>query len=138
MEIPKVLWLKNNMKPSDFDECQFFDLPDFLTYRATGLSARSVCSVTCKCSYVPSKGGWQPEFFDRIGLKHLHETGYKQLGATMSAQDAEGQGLAEGFGQNREDVLTAGTPVGRGLSKKAAEELGLIEGTPVGSGVIDA
>ena len=35
-------------------------------------------------------------------------------------------------------VLTAGQPVGHGLSKQAAEDLGLIEGTAVGSGVIDA
>lgn len=35
-------------------------------------------------------------------------------------------------------ILTAGQPVGRGLSKKAAEELGLKEGTAVGSAVIDA
>ena len=36
------------------------------------------------------------------------------------------------------NVLTAGLPVGKGLSKKAAAELGLAEGTPVGSGLIDA
>ena len=35
-------------------------------------------------------------------------------------------------------VLTAGQPVGNGLSKLAAEELGLLPGTAVGSGVIDA
>jgi ribulose kinase len=35
-------------------------------------------------------------------------------------------------------VLTAGQPVGKGLSKQAAQELGLVEGTAVGSGVIDA
>lgn len=35
-------------------------------------------------------------------------------------------------------VLTAGQPVGKGLSAQAAEELGLNEGTAVGSGVIDA
>ena len=35
-------------------------------------------------------------------------------------------------------VLTAGQPVGKGLSKRAAEDLGLMEGTAVGSGVIDA
>lgn len=35
-------------------------------------------------------------------------------------------------------VLTAGQPVGKGLTEKAAEELGLKVGTPVGSGVIDA
>ena len=35
-------------------------------------------------------------------------------------------------------VATAGLPVGSGLSQKAAEELGLLPGTPVGSAVIDA
>ena len=35
-------------------------------------------------------------------------------------------------------VLTAGEPVGEGLSKTAAAELGLTQGMPVGSGVIDA
>lgn len=38
----------------------------------------------------------------------------------------------------KRQLLTAGLPVGRGLTAKAARELGLIEGTPVGSGVIDA
>ncbi|KAJ8085994.1 hypothetical protein PM082_004813 [Marasmius tenuissimus] len=119
MEIPKVLWLKNNMDTKLFENCQFFDLPDFLTYRATEDNTRSCCSVTCKCSFVPTKG-WQPDFFEKIGLKELVERDYKQLGAANL------------------DVLTAGMPVGNGLSKKAAEEFGLVEGTPVGSGVIDA
>jgi ribulose kinase len=35
-------------------------------------------------------------------------------------------------------VLTAGQPVGNGLSKQAAQDLGLVQGTAVGSGVIDA
>ncbi|KAF5346942.1 hypothetical protein D9758_010142 [Tetrapyrgos nigripes] len=119
MEIPKTLWLKNNMDPSLFSRCQFFDLPDFLTYRATHDNTRSVCSVTCKCSFVP-ESGWQAEFFEKIGLKELVDREYKQLGAT------KGQ------------VRAAGSPIGKGLSKKAAEELGLAEGTPVGSGLIDA
>ncbi|KAI0334932.1 Pentulose kinase [Cubamyces sp. BRFM 1775] len=118
MEIPKTLWLKRHMKPELFKRCQFFDLPDFLTYRATGFNRRSCCSVACKCSYVPIKGGWQPEFFQKIGLGEFVENEFEQLG--------------------REEVLTAGMPVGNGLSKKAAEETGLLEGTPVGSGVIDA
>lgn len=35
-------------------------------------------------------------------------------------------------------ILTAGQPVGKGLSTQAASELGLLEGTAVGSAVIDA
>ena len=108
------------MKPSLFSRCQFFDLPDYFTYKATGNSTRSCCSVTCKCSYVPNKG-WQTDFFEAIGLGDLVDgRRYGQMGAA------------------RGEVLTAGLPVGNGLSKKAAGELGLVEGTPVGSGLIDA
>ncbi|KAG6840636.1 hypothetical protein C0991_005401 [Blastosporella zonata] len=119
MEIPKILWLKNHMAPSLFSRCQFFDLPDFLTYRATSNVTRSACSLTCKCSYVPSSG-WNAEFFEIIGLGEIGKGGYKQIGAEAN------------------NLLTAGRPVGKGLSKKAAQELGLEEGTPVGSGLIDA
>lgn len=119
MEVPKVLWLKNNMPLERFSKCQFFDLPDFLTYRATKDSTRSCCSVTCKCSFVP-KTGWHNDFFQKIGLGQLVVNEYVQMGAE------EGK------------VLTAGMPVGTGLSKQAAEELGLVEGTPVGSALIDA
>ncbi|KAK7054856.1 hypothetical protein VNI00_003319 [Paramarasmius palmivorus] len=103
MEVPKVLWLKNHMDPSLFGRCQFFDLPDFLTYRATEDNTRSCCSVTSDWS-------------------NSRKEGYRQMGAP----------------EGPKDVLTAGMPVGSGLSKKAAEEFGLVEGTPVGSGVIDA
>jgi ribulose kinase len=116
MVIPKILWLKKNMKPSLFSNCQFFDLPDFLTYQATKDSSRSCCSLTCNCSYVPS--GWQDEFFNQIGLEELVKRQYSQV--------------------SKGEPLLAGMPVGKGLSKGAAEELGLMEGTPVGSALIDA
>ncbi|KAH9950160.1 Pentulose kinase [Amylocystis lapponica] len=119
MEIPKTLWLKKHMKPERFARCQFFDLPDFLTYRATSDNIRSCCSLTCKCSFVPAKG-WQADFFTKIGLPEFPQNKYTQLGGAD------------------QKVLTAGLPVGNGLSKRAAEEMGLLEGTPVGSGVIDA
>lgn len=35
-------------------------------------------------------------------------------------------------------ILTAGQPVGRGLTAQSAKEFGLLAGTPVGSAVIDA
>lgn len=118
MEIPKILWIKRRMKPDLFSRCQFFDLPDYLTYRATGSVVRSCCSLTCKCSYVPG-AGWDDGFFEKIGLGEFVSSGYAQIGASSG-------------------VLTAGEPVGDGLTKAAADELGLAQGTPVGSGVIDA
>ena len=120
MEIPKILWLKNNMTPELFSRCQFFDLPDFLTYQATQDNGRSCCSLTCKCSYIPNLG-WQREFFKQIGLDELSDRNYAQVG------------VGEG-----EQTLIAGMPDGEGLSEKAAAELGLLPGTPVGSALIDA
>ncbi|KAI9507189.1 Pentulose kinase [Russula earlei] len=116
MEIPKILWLKHLMAPDRFDRCQFFDLPDFLTYRATGARTRSLCSLTCKCTYVPGNG-WDCAFMCQIGLDAFVQNEFAALGT---------------------DVLTAGKPVGDGLTVRAAAELGLEPGTPVGSGVIDA
>ncbi|TNY19474.1 hypothetical protein DMC30DRAFT_353846 [Rhodotorula diobovata] len=127
MEVPKMLWLKNNMPSELFAQCMFFDLPDWLTYRATGDLARSNCSLACKCSYVPpgveGSKGWNDEFFEQIGLGDFVKNDFVQVGGVP--------------GQNGL-ILTAGQPVGAGLSKKAAEELGLKEGTAVGSAVIDA
>ncbi|KAF8516640.1 Pentulose kinase [Gautieria morchelliformis] len=113
MEIPKVLWLKRHMPADLFERCHFFDLPDYITYLATSARTRSACSLTCKCSY--------PAFFRAIGLQSMIDNDFRQL-------DDDG----------KRGLLTAGLPVGRGLSAEAAEELGLVKGTPVGSGVIDA
>ena len=132
MEIPKTLWLKKHMPSDLFSQCQFFDLPDYLTYRATGGSTtRSACSLTCKCSFVPrteeSPGGWQDGFFEQIGLGEFVKNDYAQIGP-----------VKEVGGKRATEILTAGLPVGTGLSIQAAKELGLKGGTPVGSAVIDA
>ncbi|GAA6060420.1 hypothetical protein JCM10212_002188 [Sporobolomyces blumeae] len=127
MEVPKMLWLKNHMPASLFSSCMFFDLPDWLSYRATADLARSNCSLACKCSYVPpgveGSKGWNDEFFTEIGLEEFVKNDFVQVGGIPGKN-----GL----------ILTAGQPVGKGLSKRAAEELGLKEGTAVGSAVIDA
>src|SRR6202011_4953339 len=45
MEIPKILWLKRHL-PASYDAAgHFFDLADYLSFRATGSTARSVCTV---------------------------------------------------------------------------------------------
>lgn len=123
-----MLWLKKHMPARTFTESMFFDLPDYLTYKATGSKARSNCSLVCKCSYVPpgvdgSTLGWQPDFFKQIGLGEMVDNSFEQLGGVP------GKGGI---------VLTAGQPVGEGLSEEAAQQLGLAMGTAVGSGLIDA
>jgi ribulose kinase len=100
-----------------------------VTYRATGSLARSSCSLVCKCSYIPagatpSSQGWNTQLFNEIGLGSIVQNDFKQLGG----DPVHGGGL----------VLTAGLPIGTGLNEQAAQDLGLLAGTPVGSAVIDA
>ncbi|KAI9028278.1 hypothetical protein CLU79DRAFT_738579 [Phycomyces nitens] len=124
MEIPKTLWLKENMPSAKWDDLAYImDLPDFLTFKATGHLARSTCSLTCKCSYLPPGvgNGWDASYFEAIGLGCLVNENWKRLG-----------------GETEGGVLHAGDSVGRGLTAQAAAELGLKQGTPVGSAVIDA
>lgn len=85
MEIPKVLWLKNNMPKELFDRCKFYDLTDALTHLATGSESRSYCSVVCKQGFVPvgvdgSVKGWQEDFLKEIGLEDLCEDNFKRMG----------------------------------------------------------
>lgn len=85
MEIPKVLWLKNNMPPELFARCKFYDLADALTHIATGSETRSFCSTVCKQGFVPvgvdgSVKGWQEDFLVKIGLGDLVEDNFKRMG----------------------------------------------------------
>ncbi len=85
MEIPKVLWLKNNMPADMFANSKFYDLADALTHIATGKETRSYCSTVCKQGYVPvgvdgSVKGWQEDFLNEIGLKALVEDDCRRIG----------------------------------------------------------
>ncbi|KAF2813709.1 Pentulose kinase [Mytilinidion resinicola] len=127
MEIPKVLWLKNNMPKELFDRCKFYDLTDALTHMATGGETRSFCSVVCKQGFVPvgvdgSVKGWQEDFLTDIGLKDLCEDNFKRMGGVDGVNGK---------------YLTAGELVGT-LSERAAQDMGLPPGIAIGSGVIDA
>jgi FGGY-family pentulose kinase len=95
----------------------FLDLPDFLTWRATGVASRSLCSLACKWGYLAHEGRWDTGLLRAVGLGGLEEEGFARIGAT---------------------ALPLGVPVGQGLSAAAAAELGLPEGLPVSSSIIDA
>ncbi|KIW48357.1 uncharacterized protein PV06_00951 [Exophiala oligosperma] len=127
MEIPKVLWLKNNMPKELFDRCKFYDLTDALEHLATGNEKRSFCSVVCKQGYVPvgvdgSVKGWQEDFLKEIGLEDLAEDNFKRMGGVNGVNG---------------EYLSAGELAGY-LCERAAADLGLPAGIAVGSGVIDA
>jgi len=121
METPKLLWLKENLPATWKRTARFLDLPDFLTYRATGDDTRSLCTTVCKWTYLGHKGtaggGWDESYFRKIGLGDLAQEKFARIGQT---------------------IRPMGEPLGRGLTAAAARELGLRPGIPVGVSIIDA
>ncbi|OEO31012.1 ribulokinase [Devosia insulae DS-56] len=116
MQTPKLLWLSENRPQVFRDAWQFFDLSDFLSWRATGSLVRSSCTVTCKWTYLAHEQRWDPSYFEQVGLGELAREGFVRIGT---------------------EVVPPGTRVG-GLNEAAATELGLMAGTPVAAGMIDA
>lgn len=116
MQLPKLCWLARHLPASFTRTRRFLDLPDFLSYRATGSDRRSECTTTCKWGYLPHVGGWQPELLRAIGLGELCERGYERIGPV---------------------VRPVGELAGK-LRPEAAAELGLEPGVPVAISLIDA
>lgn len=117
MQTPKLLWLLEN-RPDVFARAwQFFDLTDFLTWRCTGSLVRSNCTLTCKWTYLGHENRWDDSYFHAVGLGTLADEGFVRIGV---------------------DVAVPGTALGQGLTATAAEDLGLVAGTPVAVGLIDA
>lgn len=126
MELPKIKWLKRNMPEGMFQSCKFFDLPDYLTMKATGKETRSYCSVVCKQGYIPkgitSRNGWSAEFLNKIGLPELVADDFSKLGGLDGVNGS---------------YISAGETIGV-LTPESARALGLTTDCCVGSGVIDA
>ena len=114
MEIPKLMWLKRHVPRTWARAGHFFDLADFLTWKASGSTTRSQCTLTCKWTWVGQDGGWQPDFLATVGLADMLERGALP-----------------------EQASPVGSDLGP-LTETAAAELGLTPRCRVGAGLIDA
>ena len=83
MQTPKLLWLREHMPASFARARRFLDLPDFLTYRATGIDTRSLCTTTCKWTYLAHESGWDASYFRSIGLGALSDEGFERIGTRV-------------------------------------------------------
>lgn len=117
MEVPKLLWLKEHNRKTYDAAAHFFDLPDYLSWRATGSLARSLCTVVCKWTYLGHERRWDEGFFRQTGLSDLADDDFVRIG---------------------QDIVDIATPIDGGLTERAAADLGLLPGTPVGASLIDA
>lgn len=114
MEAPKLMWLRRNAQQSWARAGYFFDLADFLTWRATGQAERSTCTLTAKWTYLAHDGGWRSDFFDKIGIPDMLDRGALPKRA-----------------------VEVGAQVGW-LTEATAKDLGLSTRCAVSSGLIDA
>ncbi|XP_053684239.1 FGGY carbohydrate kinase domain-containing protein [Sabethes cyaneus] len=118
MECPKLLWLKKNMFDQTWTKAgAFFDLPDFLTYKATGSLNRSICSAVCKWNYDAMQKTWSSEYFSNIGMVDLTTNNFYLIG---------------------QEVNVPGSPITNGLSPEAAKAMSLNAGIAVATSMIDA
>ncbi len=115
MQIPKLMWLKRRFPERWASAGYFFDLADFLTWKASGSTHRSKCTLTSKWTYLGHKTpSWQTEFLAEVDLVDL---------------------LARGR------LPAVASPIGRDLgplTSLAASDLGLTTDCRVGVGLIDA
>eukprot|EP00922_Rhytidocystis_sp_ex-Travisia-forbesii_P040778 GHVS01060800.1.p1 GENE.GHVS01060800.1~~GHVS01060800.1.p1 ORF type:complete len:988 (-),score=188.37 GHVS01060800.1:422-3385(-) len=127
MDIPKILWLKEECPSAYYGAYKMMDLVDFLTYRASGVDRRSVCSVTCKANWAHPEVG-------RRGLVDVGDGGWlKEFLFAAGLQDVNLAALGGG------NIGYVGTPLSpTGLPLQSADELGLTCSTVVGIGLIDA
>ncbi|HEY2408156.1 MAG TPA: FGGY-family carbohydrate kinase [Polyangiaceae bacterium] len=138
MEMPKLLWLARHLPQQFRAAYRFFDLPDFLSYRATGCDVRSLCTTVCKWTYLghePRGAGWSRSFFDGIGLGELLADDARRIGSDVRALGERVGALQESAA--RELGLTAGTAVAVSVIDAHAGGIGLL-GTPYGDARLDA
>ncbi len=116
MQTPKLLWIKENLPETWGRAARFYDLPDYLVVRATGVDVRSECTTTCKWTYLAHENRWDEGFFQQVGLGDLAADGFEKIGSK---------------------VAPVGSRAGE-LTELSARELGLVAGTAVAVALIDA
>lgn len=115
MQVPKLMWLKRHLPESWARAGHFFDLVDYLTWRATGSLDRSQSTLTCKWTWLGNaEPGWRRDFLEAVGLAELVEKA-----------------------RLPERASPPGADLGP-LTPEAAAQLGLTTNCRVGAGLIDA
>jgi len=112
MELPKLLWLRRHFPERYAATRRFLDLADYMAWRASGADVASVCTLTCKWNYLAHERRFSDSLLAAVGLTDLLPkipTDIRQLGSAA--------GL---------------------VSNRGAADLGLLPGTAVATGIIDA
>lgn len=71
--IPKVLWIKRHQPEIYKKSYKIIEQLDWFNYKLSGKLTTSICQAACKWNYVEEKGGWDPSFFNAIGLEDYED-----------------------------------------------------------------
>ncbi|TNH45387.1 FGGY-family carbohydrate kinase [Photorhabdus luminescens] len=112
MELPKILWLKRHFPQRYQDIWRFFDLADFLVWKATAADVASICTLTCKWNYLAH----QKQFSEKL----LYDVGLEDLTNKVPPT-----------------IIELGEKAGY-LTAEVAKDFGLHTGVIVAGGIIDA
>src|SRR3954467_5025438 len=85
MEIPKLLWLKRHLPSTYRSAGHFFDLADYLSFRATGSAPRSFAPRACQWNFAAHEAPWSGSYFERVGLGDLAAEKYTKIGNEIVA-----------------------------------------------------
>ena len=102
MELPKLLWLQHHHPETWNKAWRFFDLADFLVWKATGQDVASLCTLTCKWNYLAHEARFSDTLLRAVGLENLltkipeHILDVADCAGTLSPQAAHALGLSEG------------------------------------------
>lgn len=108
----KAAWLKEN-EPETYRRARWLlDAPDWLGLKLTGEAVQNLTSAAMKMYYDADNGGWPHELYDTVGAGDVFDKLPDRMGALGSRLGS--------------------------LLPHVAADLGLLPGTPVGQGGIDA
>ena len=71
MELPKILWLRRHFSARHAAVRRYFDLADYMVWRATGADVASVCTLACKWNYLAHEQRFSASLLDAVGLSYL-------------------------------------------------------------------
>ncbi|XP_044800851.1 FGGY carbohydrate kinase domain-containing protein isoform X1 [Bubalus bubalis] len=150
MQAPKLLWLKENLRETCWDKAgHFFDLPDFLSWKATGVTARNCTTKEANSRFCGIPEDSIREAQAEITV-HVHILSLCSLVCkwTYSAEKGWDDSfwkmvgledlITDNYSKIGNQVLPPGASLGSGLTPEAAKDLGLPPGIAVAASLIDA
>ncbi|KXS11705.1 Pentulose kinase [Gonapodya prolifera JEL478] len=139
--LPKLAWLHANLPPAHWARIKHaVELPEWMCWRATEGEERSGCSFFAS-SVCEREPGPVPEQEQALGSTNPTTTRYVHTPPLWHATNLKPLGPDTAYsllGGQHPAVLPPGHPVPGGFSARAAKEMGLNAGTPVGMALVDA